>query len=157
MGDPHFIVPLHSGKMLCYSIQGYPGLAFNLIHSKNLVINAQFVDSADGTNKATWIGKLAVISKYGQRTHKVIFDSTNRDVTIFGYGKLKASSIKNITFYENKMKCIHTMKESVGNPTVHVHYISEEASFDVEFHRNHLDVNWNLQYNKLQELDGLIG
>ena len=44
IGDPHFIVPLWSDKMLCYSIQGYPDLAFNLIHSSYLIINAQYCE-----------------------------------------------------------------------------------------------------------------
>ena len=30
-GDPHFSVPLLHGGKLCYSIQGVPGLAFNLL------------------------------------------------------------------------------------------------------------------------------
>ena len=158
VGDPHFIVSLQSGKMLCYSIQGYPGLAFNLIHSKTIIINAQFVDSVGDTSEATWIGKLAVISQHAHKTQMVIFDSVNKEVIIFGYGKIKAAVIKSITFYEHgKVKYLQAIKKQVGNPTVHVEYIKEQASFDVEFHKNHLDVNWNLQYDKLNELDGLIG
>ena len=45
-----------------YSIQGYPGLDFNLIYNNNFIINAQFVDSDGDTSEATWIGKLAVIT-----------------------------------------------------------------------------------------------
>ena len=43
--DPHFRVPLLSDDTLYYSIQGYPGLVFNLIYSEDFVINALFVDS----------------------------------------------------------------------------------------------------------------
>ena len=160
IGDPHFIVPLWSGKMLCYSIQGYPGLEFNLIHSSSLVINAQFVNTIGDVDdsEATWIGKLAVILQYGPKTQTVIFDSINRDVIIFGYGKMKADVIKNLTFYKNgTVKCVQTVRNEVANPTISLHYIKEQASFDIEFHKNHLDVSWNLQYNKLHELEGLIG
>ena len=158
VGDPHFIVPLESGKLLCYSIQGYAGLAFNLIHSESIIINAQFVDTVGDTSEATWIGKLAVISQHVHKTQTVIFDSTNRDVIIFGYGKMKATVIKSIIFYEcGKIKYIQGAKEQEGNPTVHVQYVKEQASFDIEFHKDHLDVQWDLQYDKLHELGGLIG
>ena len=89
-GDPHFLVPLFSNHLLCYSIQGYPGLAFNLIYNKNFIINAQFVDSVNDMKEATWIAK-------------------------------------------------------------------PKAEFDVSFCKNHLDINWNIQYDELPELHGLIG
>ena len=60
-GDPHFTVPLLSKEILCYSIQGYPGLAFNLIYNKDFIINVLLVDTEGDTSEATWIGKLAVI------------------------------------------------------------------------------------------------
>ena len=158
IGDPHFIVPLKSGKMLCYSIQGYPGLVFNLIHSQSIIINAQFIDSIHDTTEATWIGKLAVISQHVPKTQIAIFDSINKEIIIFGYGKIKAAVIKNITFYESgKVKFIQAMKKEGGNPIIHVQYMEEQANFVVEFYKNHLDINWNLQYDKLHELHGLIG
>ena len=144
--------------MLCYSIQGYAGLAFNLIHSKSIIINAQFIDSINDTTEATWIGKLAVISQHVPKVQIAIFDSIKKEVIIFGYGKIKAAVIKSITFYESgRIKCLQAIKEEAGNPTIHVQYIEEQANFVVEFHKNHLDVNWNLQYDKLHELHGLIG
>ena len=76
-GDPHFIVPPLLKEVLCYSIQGYPGLAFNLIYNKNFIINAQFVDSIGDTTEATWIGKLAVIPQNATSSNAVIFDSVN--------------------------------------------------------------------------------
>ena len=151
-------MPLQSGKLLCYSIQGYAGLAFNLIHSDSIIVNAQFVDSVGDTSEATWIGKLAVISQLVHKKQTVIFDSITRDVIIHGYGKIKAAVIKSITFYENgKVKCIQAAKEQGGNPTVHVEYIKKQAIFDVEFHKDHLDVKWDLHYDKLHDLGGLIG
>ena len=88
----------------------------------------------------------------------MIFDSITREVIIFGYGKIKAAVIKSITFYKNgKVMCIQEVKEQGGNPTVHVEYIKKQAILDVEFHKDHLDVKCNLHYDKLHELDGLIG
>ena len=70
-GDPHFSVPLLHGGKLCYSIQGVPGLAFNLLSSRHLIINALFIDSVNDPTQATWIGKLAVVPHH-VRDHHVI-------------------------------------------------------------------------------------
>ena len=160
VGDPHFIVPLSSNKSLCYSIQGYPGLAFNLFYSKNIVINAHFVDSVGDTTEATWIGKLAVIAKRFNTSNAVVFDSVSQQVTIVGKGSFKAAFIKDVRINENfngDIKIIESVKRQVGNPTVHVAYVNPRAEFDVSFYNNHLDINWNVQYEEINELHGLIG
>jgi len=56
MEDPDFIsvFPLLSEDKLCYSMQVYPGLAFN--YNEDFVINALFVDSVGDEKEATWIG-----------------------------------------------------------------------------------------------------
>ena len=38
----HFMIPLLSDETLCYSIEG---LAFNVIYSKDFIINALFIDN----------------------------------------------------------------------------------------------------------------
>ena len=71
------MVPLPTKEVLCYSIQGYLGLAFNLISNKNFIINAHFVDNMGDKTEATWIGELAVIPQNGNKSDAVIFDSVN--------------------------------------------------------------------------------
>ena len=148
-----------SEEVLCYSIQGYPGLAFNLIYNKNFIINAQFVDSKGDNTEATWIGKLAVIPQNSTSSNPVIFDSVNHQVIVVGQGSLSASMIKEIIFNENGMvKFTQAVEKQSGNPTVHVMY-SKQADFNVTFHTNHLNVNWNFQYNayELPAMHGIIG
>ena len=159
-GDPHFIVPLQSEQVLCYSIQGYPGLAFNLIYNKNFIINAYFVDSMGDINDATWIGKLSVIPRNGNRSDAVIFDSVNQEVIMIGQGSFKASVIKQIIFNEDgkiSVKFTKGMTKQIKNPTVHVEYFKPHARFDVTFHYNHLNVDWDFQYDNLPEMHGLMG
>ena len=92
-GDPHFTVPLvSSNDTLCYSIQGYAGLAFNLIFNSHLTVNALFTDSINDTKEVTWISKLAVI--FHTSGQAIIFDSTHQQVFIPSMGKLKASIVK---------------------------------------------------------------
>ena len=157
-GDPHFTVPLLSKELLCYSIQGYPGLAFNLIYTKNFIINAQFVDSVGDTSEATWIGKLAVIPHHINNSEAILFDSAEQTVTVVGHGSFKASTIKKIIISEgNKIKFFQGIEKQTGNPTVHVSYTNPQADFDVNFHSNHLNVDWNLQYDEFPGLHGLMG
>ena len=157
-GDPHFVVPLPSKEVLCYSIQGYPGLAFNLVHNRNFIINAQFIDSMGDTTEATWIGKLAVVPRNSSSSSAVIFDSVNQQVTVVGQGSLAASMIKDIRFNEDgKVKFTQTIEKQMGNPTVHVTYDTQQADFDVTFHSNHINVNWNFPYSELPEIHGIIG
>ena len=160
MGDPHFMVPLFSDDMLCYSIQGYPGLAFNLIYNEDFVINALFVDSIDDDKEATWIGKLAVIPRHTNKSEAVIFDSIKQEVVLVGQGHFKASAVDKISYNENgKMfvKFTPGIAKQAANPKMHVKYDKPLASFVVTFYSNHLDVNWDLEYDSVPKIHGLMG
>ncbi|XP_065893478.1 inter-alpha-trypsin inhibitor heavy chain H3-like [Dysidea avara] len=157
-GDPHFIIPLLSKEFLCYSIQGYSGLAFNLIYNDAFTINAMFVNTEGDTSEATWIGKLAVIPRNSHRSNAVVFDSVKQAVTIVGDGSLNAATIKHIAFTENGMaKFSKTMKKQTGNPIIRVMYAKPQAKFDVTFYKDHLNVDWSLNYDELHDSHGLMG
>ena len=158
--DPHFRVPLLSDDTLCYSIQGYPGLIFNLIYNDDFVINALFIDSIGDEKEATWIGKLAVIPRHANKSDAVIFDSVNQEIILVDQGNFKASIIDTISYYESgKMSVKFTpgIAEQAGNPTVHVKYDKPLASFNVTLYNNHLDVNWDLKYDSVPKIHGLMG
>ena len=149
-----------SDDTLCYSIQGYPGLTFNLIYNEDFVINALFVDSIDDKNEATWIGKLAVTPRHANKSDAVIFDSVNQEIILVDQGNFKASIIDTISYDENgKMSVKFTpgISKQAGNPMVHVKYDKPLASFDVTFYSNHLDVNWDLKYDSVPKIHGLMG
>ena len=160
MGDPHFRVPLLSDETLCYSIQGYPGLAFNLIYSQNFIINAFFIDSIGDEKEATWIGKLAVIPRHANKSEAVIFDSVKQEVVMVDQGHFKASVVDKISYDESgkmSVKFTRGIAKQAGNPTVHVKYDKPLASFDVTFYSNHLDVNLDLKYDSVPDIHGLMG
>jgi len=157
-GDPHFTVPLQSKQILCYSIQGYSGLEFNLVYTKDFVINAMFVDTEGDTSEATWIGKLAVIPRNNNNPNIVVFDSVNQKVEIIGEGNLKAAIIKKIVFSENgTVKFTQAVKKQSGNPVIHVLYTKPHAKFDVTFYKNHLNVDWRMNYDEFHDSHGLMG
>ena len=157
-GDPHFTVPLLSAEVLCYSIQGYSGLAFNLVYNENFVINALFVDTEGDTSEATWIGKLAVIPKNVNQSNAIVFDSVNQEVVVVGQGSFKAAMVKEVVFTEHgTAKFTNTVQKQHGNPILHVMYSKPRAKFDVTFHKNHLNVDWNIDYDELHGSHGLMG
>ena len=111
-------------------------------------------------NEATWVGKLGVIPQNGNKSDAVVFDSVNQEVIMVDQGSFRASIIKHIIFNENgkvTVKFTKGMAKQIGNPTVHVEYIKPHARFDVTFHQNHLNVDWNFQYDNLPEIHGLMG
>jgi len=148
--------------MLCYSIQGYSGLAFNLISNNHITINALFIDSINDHSEATWIGKLAVhvILNSKDDGTTITFDSIDQEVEIQNDGRFKASVIKqiNINSHDNiTVKCTKRMMEQNGSPRVRVVYSKQLAIFDVTFHSNHLDIDWLVQEKLMENSHGLMG
>jgi len=154
------MVPLVSGDKLCYSIQGYPGQVFNLIYNHNYIINALFVDSHGDEKDATWIGKLAVIPQTSNKSEVVVFDLVNQEVILVNQGHFTAAVVDKMAFDEmGKMsvKFIQGLNKQTSNPIVHVEYAKPFATFDVGFYSNHLDVDWNMKYDNVPQIHGLIG
>ena len=163
-GDPHFTVPLMSGKTLCYSVQGYPGLTFNLISNDHIAINAMFIDSINDETEATWIGKLAIVPRGGEDYQSIILDSTNQQVIIDNQGdnqgEFKATVVQELHIYGHNnisVKFTKGMARQTGNPVVRVIYAKPLAIFDVTFHSNHLDVDWKMQDDMIKHSHGLMG
>ncbi|XP_065890575.1 uncharacterized protein [Dysidea avara] len=159
-GDPHFSVPLLRGGKLCYSIQGIPGLAFNLLSSRHLIINALFIDSVNDPTQATWIGKLAIIPQHVGESQPIIFDSVSQSIKILGDGYIKAQFLQHVIINETgntAVKTTHGLNRQAGNPTVTVFLTNPIASFDVTFHKDHLDVNWKVQSDEMYGSRGLLG
>ena len=149
-----------SGKTLCYSIQGYPGLAFNLITNDHITINAMFIDSINDESEATWIGKLAIVPRGGENYQSIVLDSTNQQVIIEGQGAFKAAVVQELHIYGHNNISVRFTKglaRQSGNPVVRVVYTRPLAIFDVTFHPNHLDVDWKMQDDMIKNSHGLMG
>lgn len=149
-----------SGKTLCYSIQGYPGLAFNLITNDYITINAMFIDSINDPSEATWIGKLAIVPRGGENYQSIILDSTNQQVIIDGQGKFLAAVVQELHIYGHNNISVRFTKglaRKSGNPVVRVVYTRPLAIFEVTFHSNHLDVDWKMQDDMIKNSHGLMG
>ena len=161
-GDPHFSVPLLHGGKLCYSIQGIPGLPFNLLSSKHLVINSLFIDTVNDPTQVTWIGKMAVILKKNEKRKPIaiVFDSVNQSIKIEGQGYFKPQFLKQVVINSTSsiaVKATPGLVKQNGNPSVNILLTNPKASFDVVFHQDHLDVNWKMQADEIDGSHGLLG
>ena len=161
-GDPHFTIPLMENETLCYSIQGYAGLAFNLISNPHLTVNALFIDSVNDSTEATWIGKLAVIPQNMAKAQAIIFDSIKQEVYLPNQVNLKASVVRQIKIQESGHINIRFTKGLVAKqgPKCNLIKVSHEqlkAKFDVTFHTDHLDVDWKIQDKLIPHSHGLMG
>jgi len=131
-----------------------------LIYNEDFVINALFVDSIGDEKEATCIGKLAVIPRHANKSEAVIFDSVKQEVVLVNQGKFRASVVDKVSYDENgkiSVKFTSGIAKQAGNPTVHVKYDKPLASFDVSFYSNHLDVNWDIKYDSVPKIHGLMG
>ena len=138
-------MPLLSKDILCYSIRGSSGLAYNLIYNKDFVINAYFVETE---RDVTSVGKFAVIPHNNNKSNAVVFDSVNQGVVVVGEGVLSAAMIKQIIFSENDtVEFTQKFQKQTGNPVIHVIYRKLQAEFDVTFYHNLLDVDWSMNYD----------
>jgi len=120
-----------------------------------------FIDSIEDRSEATWIGKMAIIPRGGNGDHQTIeLDSVSQNVIIEKQGQFKAAVVKEVHIhgYNNiSIKFTKGMMKQVGNPVVRVIYTNPLASFDVTFHRNHLDVDWKINDKMIQNSHGLMG
>lgn len=153
-------MPLVQGENLCYSIQGIPGLPFNLLSSKQLFINALFINSVNDPTQTTWIGKLAIILQHTNTSQVITFDSVSQSIMIEGKGKFKPQFIQHITINHTDSIVVKTTRgliKEMGNPTVKVFLTDPVATFHVIFHKSHLDIDWIVQSYEMDNSYGLLG
>ena len=158
--DPHFAIFLQSGKLLCYTVQGEHGFAFNLISNEKIHMNALFVPDSQ-RDEVTWIGSLGIVVQnthfQGSNTTRIRFESKLNEIYINDRVTLEAKNIEAITFRDGKLLVSEgAMAEGFRYPSVRVNLDDLGMTFTVNFTGEHLDMMWN----KLEENEnshGLIG
>ena len=85
--DPHFYLPLPNGDHICFSVQGEPNFAFNLIDSKYIQLNAQFVlptedESKTIANVSTFLGDLGMVIRNKETSKPVVIHVSAQDHSI---------------------------------------------------------------------------
>ena len=85
--DPHFYLPLSNGDHLCFSVQGEPNFAFNLINSKYIQLNAQFVLPAEDesntiANVSTFLGDLGIVIRNDDTSKPIVIHVSAQDHSV---------------------------------------------------------------------------
>ena len=159
--DPHFSIYLPSGEMLCYTVQGEQGFAFNLINNKQLIMNAKFVPDAR-REEVTWLGSMGIIirnSNYGGLNDtKLRFEAEEKNVYINDKVVLSAKNVEKLTFSNGKMSISEA--EPVAGfhyPSLRINLEDVEVSFTIKYTNQHLDMFWHSTGKKVVNSHGLIG
>ena len=159
--DPHFSIVLPSGKVLCYTVQGEHGFAFNLITNRKLYMNAMFVPDSR-RKEVTWLGSIGVVvpnSHYqDSNMTRLKFDVDTKEVHIGEKVTLKAKNIDELTFRNGKLTISEAPpKTRFRYPAVKVNLEDAEMSFTIKFTGNHLDMFWHHVGERTESSHGLIG
>ena len=150
--DPHFAVPLLNGQDLCYSLQGEPYFAFNLISDPTISINSYFIPPENGkafSEFATFLGDIGILVQPEEcKGHcnpeditKIVISASDRSVLLGGSRtKLKNRHVK--VFVENGTATIKlgNVLRKEDHPSLTVTVTQPPLSFIVQFVNEHLDL-----------------
>ena len=140
---PHFSIVLPDNHMLCYTVQGEPGLAFNFISNSKFYMNALFVSNSEESH-GTFVGTLGIVLwDSPSNISKFIFNGTSKEIFVFGNDvfSLDAKSVQGLYIHNNELSISHSPKRS-GNPSVRVSLGNVGLDFIVRFTRKHLEIFW---------------
>ena len=164
--DPHFFLPLTNGDHLCFSVQGEPDFAFNLIRDKHIQLNGQFVLPAEEEshtigNVSTFLGDLGLtIKDQGTGNATVIKVSAPDHSILVGHS---LTVVKDRPVNVDVFKTI-TIKV---DPRVQTAKLKDESAWlnintngfgmKVRFHKKHLDMFLIKTNGLTKDAHGLIG
>ena len=161
-------MPLTNGDHICFSVQGEPNFAFNLINSKYIQLNAQFVLPAEDesntiVNSSTFLGDLGIVIWNKDTSKPVVIHVSAQDRSV----KLDNS----ITVVKDKPVYV-----DVSNGTVDINLNSERLTaklmkdesawlyidtegfgIKVRFYKKHLDLFLTKTSGLSKDTHGLIG
>ena len=150
--DPHFAVPLLNGQDMCFSLQGEPYFAFNLISDLTISINSYFIPPENGkafSEFATFLGDIGILVQPEEcKGHcdqeditKIAISASDRSVLLGGSRtKLKNRHVK--VFVENGTATIKlgNILRKEDHPSLTVTVKQPPLSFIVQFVNEHLDL-----------------
>jgi len=165
--DPHFFLPLTNGDHMCFSIQGQPDFAFNLIKDKYILLNGQFVlpaeeDSHTIANVSTFLGDLGLVVKDPDTGITTIIRVSAQDHSVLVGDSLTIIKNKPVTVdisntvsisIDNNIQPSKLKDESAWL------YITTNSDFGlkVRFYKSHLDMFLIKTSGLTKEAHGLIG
>ena len=166
--DPHFYLPLANGDHMCFSVQGEPNFAFNLINNKYIQLNAQFVlptedESNAIANVSTFLGDLGIVIWNKDTSKSVVIHVSAQDHSV----KLNNSitvvkdkpvfvDVSNSTIAIN-LKSDSQIAKLVKDESAWLYINTEQFGIKVRFYKQHLDLFFTETSGLSKDTHGLIG
>ena len=165
--DPHFFLPLANGDHMCFSIQGEPDFAFNLINDKYIQLNGQFVLPAEEeshtiSNVSTFIGSLGLLVTSPKTGDTIAVKVSALDHSILVGDSLTIVKDKPVTVnISDSIKInvdtkIQTSRLKDESAWLYIN-INVGFGFKVRFYKKHVDVFLTNTSGLSKTAHGLIG
>jgi len=150
---------------MCFSIQGQPDFAFNLINDKYIQLNGQFVlptDSHTIANVSTFLGDLGLMVKDPETGNSTIIEVSAHNHSIRVGSSLTIVKDKPVTVDVSNTVSIsidNNDQTSKAKDEVAWLYINTNSGFGlkVRFYREHLDFFFTKTSGLTKKAHGLIG
>ena len=165
--DPHFFLPLANGDHMCFSIQGEPDFAFNLIDDKYIQLNGQFVLPAEEeshtiSNVTTFMGSLGLLVTSPETGDTVVVKISATDHSVLVGNSLTIVKDKPVTVDVSKSVSINVdvnkQASTLKDESAWL-YVNTNAGFGmkVRFYKKHLDLFLTKISGLTKMAHGLIG
>ena len=166
--DPHFYLPLANGDHLCFSVQGEPNFAFNLINSKYIQLNAQFVLPAEDesntiANVSTFLGDLGIVIRNDDTSKPVVIHVSAQDHSVKVNNSITVVKDKPVFVdVSNSTVTININSDSqtaklMKDESAWLYLSTEGFGIKVRFYKKHLDLFFTKTGELSKDTHGLIG
>ena len=166
--DPHLYLPLANGDHICFSVQGEPNFIFNLINSKYIQLNAQFVlptedESNTIANVSTFLGDLGLVIWNKDTSKPVVIHVSAQDHSINVDNSITVVKDKPVFVdVSNSTVAINLNSDSqttklVKDESAWLYIDTEDFGIKVRFYKKHLDLFLTKTSGLSKDTHGLIG
>ena len=164
--DPHFFLPLANGDHVCFSIQGQPDFAFNLIRDKYINLNGQFVLPADEeshtiSNVSTFLGDLGLVITNQNTNSTAVIKVSAVDHSVLVGNSLTVVKDKPVTVsvFEEVTTTVDTKAQTsrLKDESAWLYINADGFGVKVRFYKKHLDMFLTKTDGLTKRVHGLIG
>ena len=164
--DPHFFLPLANGDHVCFSIQGQPDFAFNLIRDKYINLNGQFVLPAEEeshtiSNVSTFLGDLGLVITNQNTNSTAVIKVSAVDHSVLVGNSLTVVKDKPVTVsvFEEVTTTVDTKAQTsrLKDESAWLYINADGFGVKVRFYKKHLDMFLTKTDGLTKRVHGLIG
>ena len=165
--DPHFYLPLANGDHICFSVQGEPNFIFNLINSKYIQLNAQFVlpakdESKTIANVSTFLGDLGMVIRNKGTSKTAIIHVSAQDHSINVDDSITVVKDKPVFVdVSNSTVAINVNSDQTAklmkDESAWLYINAEDFGIKVKFYKKHLNLFLTKSSGLTNDTLGLIG